>query len=203
MMRQMRDATKPIMIAVAFAFIGLMVFTWGMDITGQSSGGLGEIGRVNRDAVTYDAYMAAYQRARSGGRPESCDRPGASIAVLCNESRAPAFIRHATMVARPFAEMIPALRPVLLVAPARLGRRIAVEARSHGMPERFAHLSYHFGREPVAAHVRDLALEVMEANHPLKRFVAKRWESVRAQLDGTSGGVLLYQTGEKPRKREF
>ena len=27
MMRQMRDATKPIMIAVAFAFIGLMVFT--------------------------------------------------------------------------------------------------------------------------------------------------------------------------------
>ncbi|MCH7991412.1 MAG: SurA N-terminal domain-containing protein [Gemmatimonadetes bacterium] len=61
MMRQMRDATKPIMIVVAFAFIGLMVFTWGMDITGQSSGGLGEIGRVNGESVTYDAYMAAYR----------------------------------------------------------------------------------------------------------------------------------------------
>ncbi|HIC53286.1 MAG TPA: hypothetical protein EYO97_05595, partial [Gemmatimonadetes bacterium] len=61
MMRQMRDATKPIMIAVAFAFIGLMVFTWGMDITGQSALGIGDIGRVNGDAVTYDAWQAAYR----------------------------------------------------------------------------------------------------------------------------------------------
>ena len=61
MMRQMRDATKPIMILVAFAFIGLMVFTWGMDITGQSALGIGDIGRVNGDAVTYDAWQAAYR----------------------------------------------------------------------------------------------------------------------------------------------
>jgi len=61
MMSQMRQATKPIMLMVAFAFVGLMVFQWGMDITGQSSGGLGEIGRVNGDAVTYDAYMASYR----------------------------------------------------------------------------------------------------------------------------------------------
>jgi peptidyl-prolyl cis-trans isomerase D len=61
MMRQMREATKPIMLMAAFAFVGLMVFQWGMDITGQSSGGLGEIGRVNGDAVTYDAYMASYR----------------------------------------------------------------------------------------------------------------------------------------------
>ena len=61
MMRQMREATKPIMLMAAFAFVGLMVFQWGMDITGQSSGGLGEIGRVNGDAVMYDAYMASYR----------------------------------------------------------------------------------------------------------------------------------------------
>ena len=61
MMRQMREATKPIMLLAAFAFVGLMVFQWGMDITGQSSGGLGNIGRVNGDPVTYDAYMAAYR----------------------------------------------------------------------------------------------------------------------------------------------
>jgi peptidyl-prolyl cis-trans isomerase D len=61
MMRQMRDATKPIMIVTAAAFVALMVFTWGMDITGRSSGGAGEIGRVNGDGVSYDAYMASYR----------------------------------------------------------------------------------------------------------------------------------------------
>ena len=61
MMRQMRAATKPIMLITALAFVGLMVFQWGMDITGQSSGGLGEIGRVNSDAVMYTEYMAAYR----------------------------------------------------------------------------------------------------------------------------------------------
>jgi parvulin-like peptidyl-prolyl isomerase len=62
MMRQMREATKPIMVASALAFVGLMVFQWGMDVTGRSSGGLGEIGRVNGDAVLYDSYMAAYRQ---------------------------------------------------------------------------------------------------------------------------------------------
>ena len=61
MMRQMRAATKPIMLVTAGAFVALMVFQWGMDITGQSSGGLGEIGRVNSDAVMYTEYMAAYR----------------------------------------------------------------------------------------------------------------------------------------------
>ena len=61
MMRQMREATKPIMLFTAIAFVALMVFQWGMDITGQSSGGLGEIGRVNGDPVSYDDYMATYR----------------------------------------------------------------------------------------------------------------------------------------------
>jgi peptidyl-prolyl cis-trans isomerase D len=62
MMRQMREATKPIMILAALAFGGLMVFQWGMDITGRSGGGLGEIGSVNGDPVMYEAYMAAYRQ---------------------------------------------------------------------------------------------------------------------------------------------
>ena len=60
----MREATKPIMLFTAIAFVALMVFEWGMDITGQSSGGLGEMGRVNSDAVMYDEYMAAYNKRR-------------------------------------------------------------------------------------------------------------------------------------------
>jgi peptidyl-prolyl cis-trans isomerase D len=62
MMRQMREATKPIMLFTAISFVALMVFQWGMDITGRSAGGMGEIGSVNGDPVMYDAYMAAYRQ---------------------------------------------------------------------------------------------------------------------------------------------
>jgi peptidyl-prolyl cis-trans isomerase D len=62
MMRQMREATKPIMLFTALAFVALMVFEWGMDASGMSSGSIGEIGRVNGDPVMYDAYMASYRR---------------------------------------------------------------------------------------------------------------------------------------------
>jgi len=62
MMRQMREATKPIMLFTALAFVALMVFEWGMDATGRSAGSVGEIGSVNGDPVMYEAYMAAYRR---------------------------------------------------------------------------------------------------------------------------------------------
>lgn len=62
MMRQMREATKPIMLLAALAFVALMVFEWGMDASGQSGGGIGAIGSVNGDPVTYEAYMAAYRQ---------------------------------------------------------------------------------------------------------------------------------------------
>jgi len=62
MMRQMREATKPIMLLAAVAFVALMVFEWGMDASGRSGGGVGEIGSVNGDPVMYEAYMAAYRQ---------------------------------------------------------------------------------------------------------------------------------------------
>ena len=58
MMRQMRQATKPIMLVTAAAFVGLMVFQWGMDITGQSSGTF-EIGRVDGTPVMLQEYEDA------------------------------------------------------------------------------------------------------------------------------------------------
>jgi peptidyl-prolyl cis-trans isomerase D len=57
----MRENTKWIMLVTAIAFVALMVFEWGMDITGQSSGSFGELGRVNGTPVTYDMYQAAYR----------------------------------------------------------------------------------------------------------------------------------------------
>jgi len=43
-----------------------MVFEWGMDITGRSAMGVGEIGRVNGTPVMYDDYMATYRNIYSG-----------------------------------------------------------------------------------------------------------------------------------------
>jgi peptidyl-prolyl cis-trans isomerase D len=62
MMRQMREATKPIMVLAAFAFLALMVFRWGMDITGRSGRGSPDVGQVNGDPISYDAYMSAYRQ---------------------------------------------------------------------------------------------------------------------------------------------
>ena len=62
MMRQMRANTKWIMLVTAMAFVLLMVFQSGMDITGRTSGSLGEIGRVNGTGVQYEAYMGVYRR---------------------------------------------------------------------------------------------------------------------------------------------
>ncbi len=61
MMEQLRRSTKWIMILVALAFGGLMFFEWGMDITGQTSGSFGEIGRVDGTPVSYEQYMASYR----------------------------------------------------------------------------------------------------------------------------------------------
>jgi peptidyl-prolyl cis-trans isomerase D len=61
MMRQMRENTKWIMLVTAFAFVGLMVFQWGMDITGRSGLSIGEIGSVNGTSVTYDAFNQTYR----------------------------------------------------------------------------------------------------------------------------------------------
>lgn len=61
MLQELRSKTKWIMVIVALAFVGLMVFEWGMDISGRSAGlQAGELGRVNGTPVNYQAYMNAY-----------------------------------------------------------------------------------------------------------------------------------------------
>jgi peptidyl-prolyl cis-trans isomerase D len=62
MLRTMRENTKWIMLITAFAFIGLMVFEWGMDLSGRSSAAFNaELGKVNGQAVNYDEFQAVYQ----------------------------------------------------------------------------------------------------------------------------------------------
>jgi peptidyl-prolyl cis-trans isomerase D len=63
MMRQMRENTKWIMLITAIAFVALMVFEWGMDLTGRSGAEAagGELGRVNGQIITYEEYLAIYR----------------------------------------------------------------------------------------------------------------------------------------------
>lgn len=66
MMRTLRQNTKWIMLVTALAFVALMVFEWGMDLTGRSSSGLtgGEVGRVNGRGITYEEYVTAFNNLR-------------------------------------------------------------------------------------------------------------------------------------------
>jgi peptidyl-prolyl cis-trans isomerase D len=63
MMRQMRENTKWIMLVTVLAFAGLMVFEWGMDLSGRSGAQAagGELGRVNREVITYEQYLSVYR----------------------------------------------------------------------------------------------------------------------------------------------
>jgi len=75
-MNKMREWTKWIMVVTALAFVALMVFEWGMDASGQSAlamGG-GEMGKVNGDVISYEAWVPTYQllydrRQEAQGRP--------------------------------------------------------------------------------------------------------------------------------------
>lgn len=73
MMRQMRENTKWIMLVTALAFVALMVFEWGMDATGRSAGGLGEIGSVNGDPIMYEEWQAAYRNLSDRVQEQQAD----------------------------------------------------------------------------------------------------------------------------------
>jgi peptidyl-prolyl cis-trans isomerase D len=62
-MQQMRQNTKWIMLVTALAFVGLMVFQWGMDLSGRSSQSFtgGDVGEVNGEPVTYDQFQTVYR----------------------------------------------------------------------------------------------------------------------------------------------
>lgn len=72
MMQDLREKTKWVMVLVAVAFVGLMVFEWGMDITGRNSAlGGGELGRVNSEPVAYQLYMQNYQQLYDRARQQA------------------------------------------------------------------------------------------------------------------------------------
>ena len=57
MLKTLRSNTKWIMITVSLCFIGMIIFAWGMDITGRRSGmPSGILGRINGEKIPYTLY---------------------------------------------------------------------------------------------------------------------------------------------------
>ena len=59
-MSKMRELSKFFIIIVALSFIGLMVFEWGMDYTGQSQR-QHVVGSVNGKELTLDEIILLYK----------------------------------------------------------------------------------------------------------------------------------------------
>lgn len=71
MLRSMRRNTKIIMLIVAAAFVGLMVFQWGMDISGRSNPrAVGEVGRVNGTPINYQVWTRTFRSLTDQAREQ-------------------------------------------------------------------------------------------------------------------------------------
>jgi len=66
-MTKLREYSKIFIVIVALAFIGLMVFEWGMDYTGLSSR-QNVVGVVNGEELTYEMFSDLYQQVYQNER---------------------------------------------------------------------------------------------------------------------------------------
>jgi peptidyl-prolyl cis-trans isomerase D len=62
-MRQLRENTKWIMLVTVVAFVALMVFEWGMDMSGGSAEAMtgGELGKVNGSSIMFAEWSQTYR----------------------------------------------------------------------------------------------------------------------------------------------
>ena len=62
LMKSLRDKTHVVMIILVVSFVGLMVFEWGMDITGTGPRGQNIVGEVNGEQISYEEIKAEYDQ---------------------------------------------------------------------------------------------------------------------------------------------
>ncbi len=63
-MEAMRQGTKPVLWIIIAAFVGTIIFAWGMDFTAPSTA-RGIVGKVNGEDLHLDDYSFLYQNALS------------------------------------------------------------------------------------------------------------------------------------------
>ena len=77
MLRTMREKTKIIMLILAVAFVGWLIFDVGMGVTGRNSGPTSQnLGTVNGGAIRYQEWLQTYQQLSEEQRARN---PGAAL----------------------------------------------------------------------------------------------------------------------------
>lgn len=71
MLSTMREKTKIVMVVLAVAFVGWLVFGVGMDITGRGQSQSRDIGSVNGTPIRYQAWLDAYRAAYDAARAQN------------------------------------------------------------------------------------------------------------------------------------
>ncbi|MCP4583314.1 MAG: hypothetical protein GY839_17035 [candidate division Zixibacteria bacterium] len=61
MMKKIRESAKPIFIIVIIAFVGTIIFAWGMDITSKSNRPPNAIGRINDQDISITVFSRTYE----------------------------------------------------------------------------------------------------------------------------------------------
>ena len=61
MLKTMRQNTKLILWIILAAFVGTIIFAWGMNVTGIKKGGQAVVGVVNGQKITYQQFYRAFQ----------------------------------------------------------------------------------------------------------------------------------------------
>ncbi len=68
MLRTMREKTKIIMLILAVAFVGWLVFDVGMGVTGRQGSGTRDLGSVNGHPIRYQDWLQSYNAAAEQAR---------------------------------------------------------------------------------------------------------------------------------------
>ncbi len=77
MLRTMREKTKIIMLILAVAFVGWLVFDVGMGVSGRNQGlQTQNLGSVNGKAISYQSWLAVYQQTADQARQRN---PGQTL----------------------------------------------------------------------------------------------------------------------------
>jgi len=61
MMKTMRNAAKPVYLVVILAFVGTIIFAWGMDITSKGQRPPNAVGSINGQEISVDLFYSTYE----------------------------------------------------------------------------------------------------------------------------------------------
>jgi peptidyl-prolyl cis-trans isomerase D len=71
MLSTMREKTKIVMVILAVAFVGWLVFDVGMGVSGRSGSSVRDIGSVNGHPIPYQTWLQTYQSAYESARQQN------------------------------------------------------------------------------------------------------------------------------------